>query len=178
MISKSSSPGKYKDQTWPALGSWSQDFCSSYWACHHFQKVNRKQSHLNHWDYQVISIRSPSALPRLALWAMVIPSSRPESTRTFLVQKILWQLQLGVAEMFYMNISIPSKIKNNINHQKSHRLYLKKAPSPFVTGVSVAWLGSFWFCAQGWQKCSNGKKVLVNSSIRQLWPFVCTFLLY
>ena len=52
MFTKSSSPGKYRDQTWPAVGCWSQDFCSSYWACHHFQKVNRKQSHLNHWDYQ------------------------------------------------------------------------------------------------------------------------------
>ena len=39
MFTKSSSPGKYRDQTWPAVGCWSQDFCSSNWACHHFQKV-------------------------------------------------------------------------------------------------------------------------------------------
>ena len=36
---------------------------------------------------------------RSALWALLIPSSRPESTRTFLAQKILWQIQLGVVEI-------------------------------------------------------------------------------
>ena len=35
-------------------------------------------------------------IDRSALWALLIPSSRPESTRTFLAQKILWQIQLGV----------------------------------------------------------------------------------
>ena len=41
---------------------------------------------------------------RSALWALVIPSSRPESTRTFLAQKILWQLQLGVVVIFVVVI--------------------------------------------------------------------------
>ena len=38
-------------------------------------------------------------IARTALWALVIPSSRPESTRTFLAQKVLWQLQLGVRQI-------------------------------------------------------------------------------
>jgi len=56
---------------------------------------------------------------RSALWALVIPSSRPEPTRTFLAQKILWQLQLGVCVAHGWGASVTESDKKNVQMERT-----------------------------------------------------------
>ena len=161
MITKSSWPGKHKDQTWPAVGCWSQDFCSSYWSCHHFQKVNRKQSHLNHWDYQSYQHKITIGI------AQACPVGNGDSLFETGINSNLSRSEDFVATTTWGGRDVLLKYFNFIKNHKQRKSskvalfisYLKAPLSHVVTGVSVAWLGSFWFCAQGWQKSSNGKKV-------------------
>ena len=161
MITKSSSLGKYKDQTWPAVGSWSQDFCSSYWACHHFQKVNRKQSHLNHWDYQSYQHKITIGI------AQACPVGNGDSLFKTGINSNLSRSEDFVATTTWGGRDVLLKYFNFVKNHKQRKSskvtpfvsYLMTPLSHVVTGVYVAWLGSFWFCAQGWQKSSNGKKV-------------------